>query len=170
MVGADAQRGDQVADVTETVLPGVGVRHEFTTEDGDRVGVLVHRGGRREVLLYDERDPDAAAALVLSSEDARTMAELLGASQVSAAVTAVQQQIEGLAIEWLEVGERSPAVGTTIGDGMYRTRTGASIVAVIRGDTSVPAPPPEFGFEAGDVVVAVGTTENLDKLRSLLRG
>ena len=170
MVGGDAQRGDNVADVTETVLPGVGVRHEFTTEDGDRVGVLVHRGGRREVLLYDERDPDAAAALVLTSEDARTMAELLGASQVSAAVTAVQQQIEGLAIEWLEVDERSPAVGTTIGDGMYRTRTGASIVAVIRGDTSVPAPAPEFGFEAGDVVVAVGTTENLDKLRSLLRG
>lgn len=159
-----------MADVTETVLPGVGVRHEFTTEDGDRVGVLVHRGGRREVLLYDQRDPDAAAALVLSSEDARTIAELLGASQVSAAVTAVQQQIEGLAIEWLEVHEGSPAVGTTIGDGMYRTRTGASIVAVIRGDTSVPAPAPEFAFEAGDVVVAVGTTDNLDELRSLLRG
>jgi TrkA domain protein len=170
MVGVDAQRGDHVADVTETVLPGVGVRHEFTTEDGDRVGVLVHRGGRREVLLYDERDPDSCVGLVLSSEDARTMAELLGASQVSAAVTAVQQQIEGLAIEWLEVDDGSPAVGTTIGEGMYRTRTGASIVAVIRGDTSVPAPAPEFAFEAGDVAVAVGTTENLDKLRSLLRG
>lgn len=159
-----------MADVTETVLPGVGVRHEFTTEDGDRVGVLVHRGGRREVLLYDERDPDSCrASLTLSSEEARTVAELLGASQVSAAVTAVQQQIEGLAIEWLDVDEGSPAVGTTIKDGMYRTRTGASIVAVIRGATSVPAPDPEFTFEARDVVVAVGTTENLDKLRSLLR-
>lgn len=160
-----------MADVTETVLPGVGVRHDLTTEEGERVGVLVHRSGRREVLLYREDDPDTCAATVsLSSDDSRTLAEMLGASQISSAVTAVQQHIEGLAIEWLEIDPGSPAVGTTIGQGMYRTRTGASIVAVVRGDTSVPAPDPEFSFEAGDVVVAVGTAENLTQLRSLLRG
>lgn len=160
-----------MADVTETVLPGVGVRHEFITADGERVGVLVHRGGRREVLLYDEADPDSCrASLHLSSEEARTLAELLGASQVSAAVTAVQEQIEGLAIEWLDVDDDSAAVGTTIGEGMFRTKTGASVVAVLRGDSSIPAPGPEFAFEAGDVVVAVGTPDNLSRLRALLRG
>lgn len=157
-------------DVTETVLPGVGVRHDFTTADGERVGVLVHRSGRREVLVYDHADPDACSArLQLTSDDSRTLAELLGASQISEAVTAVQQQVEGLAIEWLELGEGSATVGTTIADGMFRTRTGASIVAVMRDDTSIPAPGPEFAFEGGDVVVAVGTTENLAQLRELLR-
>ena len=48
------------------------------------------------------------------------------------AVTAVQQQIEGLAIEWIEIADRLAAVGTTIGDGQFRTKTGSSIVAVIR--------------------------------------
>jgi TrkA domain protein len=159
-----------MADVNETVLPGVGVRHEFTTTEGDRVGVLVHRTDRREVLVYDKADPESCAALLqLTTDDSRTLAELLGASQVSEAVTAVQQQIEGLAIEWLEVDVGSPAVGTTIADGMYRTRTGASVVAVIRGDTSIPAPGPELAFEAHDVVVAVGTTHGLTQLRSLLR-
>lgn len=160
-----------MADVSETVLPGVGVRHEFSTADGGRVGVLVHRSGRREVLLYDKRDPDACnARLLLEADDARTLAELLGASQVSAAVTAVQQQIEGLAIEWLEVGDRSSAVGTTIADGEYRTRTGASIVALLRDDVSIPAPGPEQAFAAGDIVVAVGTTQGLAALRKLLLG
>lgn len=159
-----------MAEVTETVLPGVGVRHEFTTAAGERVGVLVLRNGRREVLLYDQADPDACSALLhLTTDDSRTLAELLGASQVSETVTAVQQQIEGLAIEWLEVDDGSAAVGTTIAEGAYRTRTGASIVAVLRGDTSIPAPGPEFTFEAGDVVVAVGTTAGLAQLRSLLR-
>ncbi len=159
-----------MADVTETLLPGVGVRHEFTTDDGERVGVLVHRNGRREVLVYDHDDPDSCSApLHLTSDDSRTLAELLGASQISEAVTAVQQQIEGLAIEWLDVDAGSPSVGTTIADGMYRTRTGASIVAVVRGDTSIPAPGPEFAFAAGDVVVAVGTTDGLAQLRALLR-
>lgn len=159
-----------MADVTETVLPGVGVRHEFTTDDGERVGVLVHRNGRREVLVYDHADPDSCSArLDLTTDDSRTLAELLGASQISEAVTAVQQQIEGLAIEWLDVDDGSSAVGTTIADGMYRTRTGASIVAVVRHDTSIPAPGPEFAFAGGDVVVAVGTTDGLSQLRALLR-
>jgi TrkA domain protein len=38
----------------------------------------------------------------------------------------------------------------------------------MRGDESVPAPGPEFGFQEHDVVVAVGTSEGLARLRQLL--
>lgn len=155
-------------DITEVRLPGVGVRHEYTTAAGDRVGVLTHRGGRREVLVYDRGDPDRCAmTLHLTADDTRTLAELLGASHLAEAVTSVQA-IEGLAIDWLTVPAGSPTVGSTIGDGQFRTRTGVSIVAVVRGATTVPSPGPDFGFEAGDVVVAVGTPEGLDHLRGLL--
>ena len=106
--------------------------------------------------------------VVLSASDTRTMAELLGASQVTEAVAAVQQNIDGLAIEWIALTDSSPAIGATIRDGEYRTRTGASIVAVIRGDQSVPAPDPEFDFQIGDTAVAVGTTEGLALLRDQL--
>ena len=158
-----------MADVRETKLPGVGVRHEFTTESGNDVGVLVHHDGRREILVYDSDDPDACTTLInLTPSDTRTLSELLGGSQVTEAVAAVQQEIEGLAIEWIQLGAGSPAVGTSIADGEYRTRTGASVVAVMRGDRSVPAPGPEFGFEEHDVVVAVGTTDGLARLRDLM--
>ncbi len=155
-------------EVSETKLPGVGVRHEFTTDDGREVGVLVHHDGRREILIYDTDDPDACTSLVsLSASDSRTMSELLGASQVAETVAAVQQDIEGLSIEWIDLGASSPVAGTSIGEGRYRTRTGASIVAVIRQSESVPAPGPDFSFQPGDVVVAVGTAEGLASLRSL---
>lgn len=158
-----------MAEVSETHLPGVGVRHEFDTESGERVGVIVHRDGRREIVTYDRDDPDACSGLVeLSSNDTRTMAELLGASQVTEAVAAVRYDIKGLAIEWIEVHPSSSAIRSTIRDGEYRTRTGASIVAVIRGDHTVPAPDPDFEFVAGDVAVAVGTVEGLASLRALL--
>ncbi|MGA7759303.1 MAG: cation:proton antiporter regulatory subunit [Ilumatobacteraceae bacterium] len=159
-----------MADVRETKLPGVGVRHEFTTDDGTDVGVLVFHDGRREILVYDSDDPDAASSLLtLSAADTRTVSELLGASRVTEAVAAVQQEIEGLAIEWIELTPVSPASGATIGDGMYRTKTGSSIVAVIREGQSIPAPGPEFGLLAGDVVVAVGTTDGLAMMRELIR-
>lgn len=159
-----------MADVRETKLPGVGVRHEFTTDDGRIIGVLVLHDGRREILVYDSDDPDACSSIVsLSANDTRTVSELLGVSRVTEAVSAVQQEIEGLAIEWIELTPSSPASGATIGDGMYRTKTGSSIVAVIRDGKSIPAPGPEFGLLSGDVVVAVGTSEGLTAMRELIR-
>ena len=145
------------------------MRHDFTTESGGDVGVLVHRDGRREIVAYDADDPDSCHTMVtLSSSDTRTMTELLGASQVTEAVGAVLHEIEGLGIEWLTVADDSHAVGTSIGDGEYRTKTGTSIVAVVRGGTTVPAPGPEFEFEAGDVIVAVGTLDGLKSLDAVV--
>ncbi|MEM9561191.1 MAG: cation:proton antiporter regulatory subunit [Actinomycetota bacterium] len=158
-----------MADVRETTLPGVGVRHEFVTAEGQTIGVLVHRDGRREVLIYGMDDPDTCVvSLSLSQDDARTLDELLGGSKVTEVIGVVQHEIEGLSIEWITVGEESPAVGASIGDGAYRTRTGASIVAVVRHGQAVPAPGPEFVFDAADVVVAVGTNEGLEAMRRLL--
>ena len=156
--------------VTETQLPGVGVRHNFTTDSGVPVGVLAHRGGRRELLVYERSDPDACSAVVqLSPDDSHVLAELLGASQVSEAVHEVQQQIDGLAIEWFTLPAGSPFLGMTIGQGAFRSRTGASIVAVLRGVTTFPAPGADFAFEGGDVAVAVGTSHGLEELQHLLQ-
>ena len=64
-----------MAEVQETKLPGVGVRHEFDTDTGERVGVIVHRDGRREMDVYDRNDRDACSTMVvLSASDTRTMA------------------------------------------------------------------------------------------------
>lgn len=158
-----------MAIVREIKLPGVGVRQEFTTSDGVLVGVLQHHDGRHDLLVYDRDDPDSCTSMLrLDEDDTRTLAELMGAAQLTAGIGAVQQQVEGLLLEWIALPITSPAVGHTITDGMYRTRTGASIVAVIRRGASIPAPTPEFAFAADDTVVAVGTSEGVTALRELL--
>jgi TrkA domain protein len=155
-------------EITEVRLPGVGVRLEFTTSGGERVAVVAHRSGRQELALYDRGDPDTCRTIVnLDSVDAVTLANVLGAPQVAAS-TAATQRIEGLGLDWITVSDRSPAAGSTIGDGEYRSVTGASIVAVIRKEETHPAPGPEFELAAGDVAVAVGTADGLLQLRSLL--
>ncbi len=71
--------------VEETALPGVGVRYEFVDASGKRVGVVVHRDGRREIVVYDRPDDDACRrARRLEPGDARTLARLLGASGLEA--------------------------------------------------------------------------------------
>lgn len=155
--------------VTETPLPGVGVRFEFLTEGGDRVGVLHHRTGRRELLIYDPDDPDACREVVpLEEAESRTLSELLGGSKVMEGLGKLQQVVEGLAIDWLPIGPGRPYVGRTIGDTRARTRTGSSIVAVLRGDEAFPAPGPEFRIEAGDTLVVVGTPRGIEHLVEIL--
>ena len=47
-----------MAEIDETELPGIGVRREFTTRGGMRLGVIATRTGSRDLLLYDRDDPD----------------------------------------------------------------------------------------------------------------
>jgi len=156
-------------EISEVRLPGLGVRHEFTTQEGKRIGVVSHRSGRKEIYLADRGDPDAfKQVLALGDEDARTLAEILGGSRVAEELAQLQQRLEGLAIDWLPVREDSPYAGRTIGEARVRTLTGVSVVAALRGEHAVPAPGPEFALEAGDYLVVVGTPRGIEEVVELL--
>lgn len=155
--------------IEETSLPGVGRRLDFTSEDGNRIGVIHHRTGRRELFICSTEDPDSVRqSLSLSDDDSHTLAEALGGSTVIENLNSLQQQIEGLAIDWLTVRTGTPYAGKTIGDARVRTRTGVSVVAVIRGDQAFPAPGPEFAIQAEDTLVVVGTSEGIKSVDEIL--
>jgi TrkA domain protein len=159
-----------MTDIKEVELPGVGVRYEFTTEEGERVGVVSHRTGRREIYVADPTDPDRfERVLGLSENDARTLAETLGASRVAEELVQLQQKIKGLAIDWLPVREDSPFANSPIGAAGVRTRTGVSIVAILRGDQAIPAPGPASVVRPGDYLVVVGTPRGIEQAVELLR-
>lgn len=155
--------------IEETQLPGVGVRYEFLTEDGERVGVVHHRGGRREMFVCRAEEPDAVAMSVdLTDDEAHTLGEMMGVATVVEKLNNLQQSIEGLAIDWLTVDPGTPYAGRTIGDARIRTRTGVSVVAVIRETSPYPAPGPDFHVEAGDTLVVVGTTKGIEAVTDIL--
>lgn len=71
-----------MARIEKTRLQGIGMRHDVTVADGTRIGMITYDSGGRELLLYDQRDPDQCrASLALDEGDARTLAELLGGWQ-----------------------------------------------------------------------------------------
>jgi TrkA domain protein len=159
-----------VADIEQTDLPGVGTRYDFATRAGDRLGVLVHRGGRRELLLYDRDDPDSCrSTIALDESDARTMSELLGGPRLLEHLDEVRQQVEGLVIEWLRVGATAPLAGSTLADAAIHTRTGVSIVAIVRGNDVAVSPGADERLRPDDLVVAVGTVAGVDEVAEALR-
>jgi TrkA domain protein len=72
-------------------------------------------------------------------------------------------------IDWLPVREDSAYAGRTIGDARIRTRTGVSVVAIVRGDEAVPAPGPDERLDNGDYLVVVGTARGVEQAVELLR-
>jgi TrkA domain protein len=82
----------------------------------------------------------------------------------------LRQQAAGLLTEQIAIPAGSMFVGRRLGDTRARTRTGASIVAVLRDRDVIASPGPSFQFEAGDVVVVVGTRQGLDGVGAILAG
>lgn len=159
-----------MSEVEETALPGVGVRFSFLTSDGDRLTVLHKHSGMRELCAADPADPDASRVVAeLDEQDSRTLAELLGVSRVVRDIDRLQQALSGLVIDWLAVERGGPGAGRSIGQLEIRSTTGATVLAVVRGDEPIPIPGPEFVLEAGDVAVVMGRRETVERAHDLLR-
>lgn len=158
-------------EIFETPLPGIGVRYDFDSEAGRRIGVLVHRDGRREMLVYREDDVDSCSeTLRLSTTEAASLVELLGGTKITERLSDLRHEVQGLSIEWINVGTNSPLGGRTIGEGRIRTESGASVVAVLRGGESHPGPGPDFRFLTNDTALVIGSVEGVAKARRIISG
>lgn len=158
-------------EIFETALPGVGVRYEFDTERGRRLGVLVHRDGQRDVLVYCEDDIDSCnESIRLSSTESASMVELLGGTKITERLGDLRHEVQGLSIEWVEIGPTAPLAGKTIGEGRIRTDSGASVVAVLRSGTSFPGPGPDFHFEVGDTALVIGSHDGVATACRIIAG
>jgi voltage-gated potassium channel len=123
-------------------------------------------------------DEDAAKKLRLAGADrvvlpyataGRTMANLVLKPQVTAFLDAVTTATgPDLHMAEIEIHRTCLQAGKTIRDIRVRHETGAIIVALRKQDGSFDTTPePDVAIEPGDVIVGVGTTEELQRLEDL---
>lgn len=156
-------------DIRETKLPGVGIEYDFRTRAGDHIGVIARHSGRREVVLYDPHDPDAVKTeFELTESESAAVAELMGGTRITAQLAALTVDIEGLVIDWIPLPPTFPTV--TIADTAMRTRTGCSVIAIMREGVAIPAPGPDHELMAGDTAVIVGTKDGIAAAADVLGG
>jgi TrkA domain protein len=145
-------------DVNEVLLPGIGLRYEFTSSEGRRLGIVARREGDFELVAYDRRDPDQSRLLLrLTAEEADMVAEILGAPRIAERFADLTKEVPGLSAGQIEVDPGSRYAGRPLGETRARTRTGASIVAIVRGEDVIASPAPDEALHAGDVLVVIGT-------------
>ncbi|MDQ4082881.1 MAG: cation:proton antiporter [Actinomycetota bacterium] len=79
----------------------------------------------------------------------------------------LRQASEMIEADWIELPENSLLAGKKIGDLEVRTRTGASIVAVVRGEGVTANPGPEVALAPGDTIGVLGTADQRAAIRDL---
>lgn len=155
--------------VSETDLPGVGARFDLETDAGRAVGVVAHRTGRRDLIVYDEHDPDRAGESVeLTADEGHTLGELLGGSAVLEHLDEAVHRLDDLVIAWITIDPQSPVAGLTLAEMSLRSRTGAGVVAIVASTGSIPVPGGDQVLEAGDTAVVVGLPSAVEAATGLL--
>ncbi|MEJ3404386.1 TrkA C-terminal domain-containing protein [Rathayibacter sp. YIM 133350] len=158
-----------MVDVRRVKLPGVGVLHTFITDDGGKVGVIAHRSGPSDLITFSDEASDAEkVSLRLTEDEAHTLAELLGGTQITETLTALDQ-IPGLSIDWFTVDYDDHIAGQPLGGPADSGVPGVTVVAVVRGEAAHPAPAPDFKAFPGDTLVVAGAPEKVAKAFAFFR-
>lgn len=158
-------------EVTEVLLPGVGVRYEFTAASGHDVGIIARRDGEFDVVCFRRSDPDSAETLfALDRQQAEAVADILGAPRIVERFADLSREVPGLASATIDIAKGSLFDGRTLGETRLRTQTGVSIVAVVKGDVVVPSPTPDEVLLGGNSLVVIGTEQGIERARGVLLG
>jgi TrkA domain protein len=156
--------------VYETEVPGVGMKYEVDTDEQTRLVVLVHHDGRREVYLRPDEDADSEKLFSLTGKQARQVGSILeGTYFQPVELDEVTVPLGDAIIEWIDVPPNTSIVGKTLRSLELRNRTGISIIAIQRGEETVPNPDPEERIQADDILVTIGTRDEQAKLSDLIR-
>ncbi len=157
--------------IYESDLPGVGKKFEIELEDDDRLIIVIHNTGKREVFRRSD-DDDSEKLFELSDRLSRQVGTILEGAyfQPIANDTTETMLSEDTLLEWVNVVEGSELVGRTLEEIDFRNETGTSVVAIKRDDETESNPGAETVIEAGDTLVIIGAREACRAVESLASG
>ncbi|RXT04901.1 cation:proton antiporter regulatory subunit [Ammoniphilus sp. CFH 90114] len=153
-------------------LPGIGKKLSFITAEQSMIVLIVHHTGKRELYFFEDADNDEADfSINLTGEETREFgAQLLGAMFQPVDMDKMKMFKNQIIIEWVDVSPASPLVQKTIAESQIRTKTGASIIGIVKGEDVIPVPDIHVVIHAGDTLMTVGKRDQMSALEALCRG
>jgi CPA2 family monovalent cation:H+ antiporter-2 len=150
-----------VAEIPELTRLGadVVIPEEFETSIEIFARVLAHYNVPRDEIdrLVAEIRASHYEALRPGAKPRITLSGMLGA-------------MPQMHVERIPLAASAPAVGQTLAETGLRSRTGALVLSVRRGESDIATPPATYRLAAGDVLVVVGQKQQLKGAYKLLTG
>jgi len=160
-----------MSSISEVFLPGVGRKFQIETLDGDRLVIVIHDDGTRELYHFTRKNLDRPASVLrLTDGEARQIAGIVGGlTYVPRSLPMAEVILGDLVLEWFKIEPRAACIGKTIRDLHVRTATGASIVSIVEPDqTKRTNPEADTVLNEGATLIVAGDRRTINSLKSLL--
>ena len=160
-----------MSSISEVFLPGVGRKFQIETLDCDRLVIVIHDDGTRELYHFTGKNLDRPASVLrLTDGEARQIAGIVGGlTYVPRSLPMAEVILGDLVLEWFKIEPRAACIGKTIRDLHVRTATGASIVSIVEPDQTKRTNP-EAGtvLNEGATLIVAGDRRTINSLKRLL--
>ena len=160
-----------MSSISETYLPGVGRKFQIETVRGDRLVVVIHDDGDRELYHFDRKNLDRPASVItLTDGEARQIAGIVGGlTYVPTALPNAEVILDDLVLDWFTIEPGAAAIGKSIRDLAARTVTGASIVSLVEPNhVKRTNPEADTVLNEGATLVLAGDRQTISALKRLL--
>jgi TrkA domain protein len=160
-----------MSSISEVFLPGVGRKFQIETLDGDRLVIVIHDDGTRELYHFTRKNLDRPTSVLrLTDGEARQIAGIVGGlTYVPRSLPMAEVILGDLVLEWFKIEPRTACIGKTIRDLQVRTVTGASIVSIVEPDqTKRTNPEADTVLNEGATLIVAGDRRTINSLKRLL--
>jgi K+:H+ antiporter subunit KhtT len=157
--------------ISESNLPGVGRKFQIETAGGDRLTIVIHDDGTRELYHFTNKNPDRVASVVtLTDSEARQVAGIIGGlTYVPKALPSAEIVLDDLLLQWYSIEPGSACIGKTIRELQIRSLTGASIVSIIEPNrVKRTNPEADTVLNEGATLILAGDRRTITALKRLL--
>ena len=157
--------------ISEAYLPGVGRKFQIESIRGDRLIVIIHDDGVREIYYFDRKNKEKPqSVMTLTDGEARQIAGIVGGlTYVPKSLPNAEVVLDDLVLDWFTIEPGAAAIGKTIRELQARTVTGASIVSLVEAN-NVKRTNPEADtvLNEGATLVLAGDRKTIAALKKLL--
>ncbi|HHT9106338.1 MAG TPA: cation:proton antiporter regulatory subunit [Candidatus Wujingus californicus] len=153
-----------MSEIKESDLPGIGKKFTLELDSGDKLVVVIHSSGEREVFKFIHDNDEPTSVTKLNDEEARQIGAILAGTYFQPVIEDEQKlAMKNITMEWIKIVPDSMLANKKIEELNIRKLTGVSITTIIRGEHVIPNPSSHEIIKPQDTIIIVGSNERIKK-------
>lgn len=156
-----------MGEVKQSDLPSIGKKFTLELDSGDKLVIVIHLSGERDVFKFKKDNDEPVLVTSLSDEEAHQVGAILAGTYFQPVVEEEQKlTMKNITMEWLTISPHSALVNKKIGELDIRKVTGVSITTIIRGEMIISNPSPDEIIKPQDTLIIIGNNEQIKNFMS----